>query len=167
MNRFVKGLFAFFAPGIRDWVYKPAARLLDDYEEAGGDFLAACSDTSHELAREVAETSSDMARIEALRIATRHNDAIRRGLLLGVFLGGLLGALGCGVALLTTGVAVAICLAALPEMWGDYRLILGVGVAGAVWCVVAMAVIYFGFLSPSAWAKRWLDFVRSAMRRPR
>jgi hypothetical protein len=167
MNRFLKWFLGFFAPGILKLVDKPAARLLGRYEKAGRDFFRACSDTSQELAREVADTSGDMARIEALRIATRYNDAIRRGLLLGVFLGALLGALGCGAALLTTGVAVAICLAALPETWGDYRLVLGVGVGGAFWCIVVLAVIYFGLLSPSAWAKRWLNFVRSATRTAR
>jgi hypothetical protein len=167
MNRFIKWFVAFFAPRILDLVDKPAARLLDDYEKAGRDFLTTCSDASQELARGVTDTSSDLVRIEALRIATRYNDDIRRGLLLGVLLGALLGTLGCGVALLTTGAAVAICLAALPETWGDYRLALGVGVASAVWCIVAPAAIYLAFLSPSAWAKRWLNFIRSVTHRPR
>ena len=113
------------------------------------------------------DTTNEMARIEALRIATRYNDAIRRSLLLGVCLGAFVGALGCGAVLPTTGVAVAICLAALPDTWGNYRLIFGVGVAGAIWCVVALAAIYLGFLSPAAWATRWLAFVRSATRTPR
>jgi hypothetical protein len=167
MNRFVKWLLALFASGALDFLGKPAAHLLGGYEKAGRDFLTACSETSQELAREVADTSSEMARIEALRIATRHNDAIRRTLLLGICLGAFAGALGCGAVLLTTGVAVAVCLAALPETWGNYRLIFGVGVAGAVWCVVALAAIYLGFLSPSAWATRWLGFIRSATRTPR
>jgi hypothetical protein len=167
MNRFLKWFLAFFAPAILGLLDKPAGHLLDGYEKTGRDLLTSFSDTSQELAREVVDTSYDMARIEAIKIATRHNEAIRRGLLFGVYLGVFLGALGCGAALLITGVVAAVCLAVLPETWGDYRLIFGVGAAGAVSSVLALTVIYLVFLSPSAWAKRWLDFVRSATRTPR